>query len=119
MSKPTITKYELTELEISVLNHLKTGHDKATPLREFCLKTGIHERKLRMAIESLRRQGWAVLIPASKPFGYFLAQDRAELDEYTNYMRHRLIEEYHTYKSVKKATLTKINKEFGQLPLNI
>ncbi|MFA5299753.1 MAG: hypothetical protein WC389_16330 [Lutibacter sp.] len=116
MSKPSLTKEELTEIEIKVLNHLGYGHKNANSLKNLCLLTGIKERKLRMAIESLRRQGWSVLIPPKSPFGYFLAENQQELDAYVAYMKHRLIEEYKTYRIVRKTTIKKFDKTI-QLPL--
>jgi len=118
MPKPEISKDELTELEIKILNHLEVGHNNAIPLKNLCLKTGTSERKIRLGIEQLRREGWCVLIPGSAPFGYFLAENQAELDEYIAYMRSRLIEEYRTYRIVKNATIRKFRKTV-QLPLII
>lgn len=114
--KPTLTKEQLTEIEIRVLNHLEYGHNNAMSLKNLCLRTGIKERKLRMAIESLRRQGWAILIPFKKPWGYFLATDQKELDDYVHYMRSRLVQEYKTFRIVRKATIKKFDKTI-QLPL--
>ena len=114
--KPQLTKEQLTEIEIRVLNHLEYGHNNAMSLKNLCLRTGIKERKLRMAIESLRRQGWSVLIPPSAPFGYFLAENQQELDEYIAYMKHRIIEEYKTYRIVRKTTIKRFDKTI-QLPL--
>jgi hypothetical protein len=112
----TESKIALIEIEIKVLNHLDYGHLKAMKLKDLCLRTGEKERKIRIAIESLRRQGWAILIPCEKPFGYFLAENQTELDSYINYMRHRMVEEYHTFRIVKKATLRKFDKAM-QIPL--
>lgn len=114
--KPQLTKEQLTDIEIKVLNNLGQGHKNANSLKNLCLRTEIKERKLRMAIESLRRQGWAILIPFKKPWGYFLAADQKELDDYVHYMRSRLIEEYRTFRIVRKATIKKFDKTI-QLPL--
>jgi hypothetical protein len=109
-------KIELTELQIRVLTHLELGHEHAISLRNLCLRSGISERKIRMTIESLRREKWAVLIPQKAPFGYFLASSKTELEEYSHYMKSRLINEYRTYKIVRKATIMNFNK-VTQLPM--
>jgi biotin operon repressor len=114
--KPEISKEQLTELEIRVLNHLEYGHNNAISLKNLCLRTKMPERKIRKVIEALRREQWAILIHPSPPWGYFLAATKEELEEYNNYMRHRLIEEYRTYKIVKNATIKKFDR-VTQLPL--
>jgi biotin operon repressor len=115
---PDIPKEELTEMEIKILNHLEQGHNKAISLRNLALRTGMSERKVRMTIEQLRREQWAILIPASAPFGYFLAQNQEELSSYIHYMKSRMIEEYKTYRIVKNATIRKFQKTV-QLPLGV
>lgn len=114
--KPEISQTELTELEIRVLSHLGIGHNNAVLLKNLCLLTGTNERKIRIAIESLRRQGWAIIIPGTPPWGYFLAETQEELDDYVSYMRSRIIEEYRTFRIVRKATIKKFDKTV-QLPL--
>lgn len=114
---PIEKQIALTLLEARIIEALQSGHANATKLKELVKIIGKNERVIRIAIESLRRQHYAILIAPDEPFGYFFAKDREELEEYLRYMRSRLIEEYKTYRIVKKATLTKLEKGFGQLPL--
>ena len=103
--------------KIRILEKLGKGHNNAILLKNLCLLLGCkNERKVRLAIEDLRRERWAILIPATPPFGYFLAETQAELDEYIAYMRHRMVEEYKTYRIVKNTTVREFNKSV-QLPL--
>lgn len=112
----TIKEYIATELQIKVLNLLQNGHANAIGLKELCKALTTNERRVRLAIEALRREGWQILISGSGK-GYFIGETKEELDEFIRYMSHRMKEEYMTYALVKNATKRKIAKEFGQLPL--
>ena len=114
--KPELTKSESQDLTTRILEKLGVGHKNAMLLRDLTKRLGIPERKTRMGIEQLRREGWCVLISGSKPFGYFMAESQTELDDYCHYMKSRMIEEYHTYKIVRKATIRQFHKSV-QLPL--
>lgn len=113
-----IKKLKELSLETKIIDILQNGHKNAVGLSELVKRICVNERKIRESIESLRRQGYAILIPRSKPFGYYFAESKAELDEYDVYMRHRLIEEYKTYKLVKRATKNKLGR-IVQLPLDL
>lgn len=113
-----INRLKELSLETRIIDILQNGHKNAVGLSELVKRICVNERKIRESIESLRRQGYAILIPAKKPFGYYFAESKAELDEYDVYMRHRLIEEYKTYKLVKRATKNKLGR-IVQLPLDL
>ena len=108
--KPELTKTESQDLTTRILEKLGVGHQNAMLLKDLSKRTGENERKVRLGIEQLRREQWCILISNSKPFGYFLAQSQDELDTYVHYMRSRLIEEYRTFKIVRKATIRQIHK---------
>ncbi len=118
MKNTTYTNLFEDELQTKVLELLNNGHANAILLKDIQKRLQVKdERKIRIAIEKLRREGWQIIIPATRPYGYFIAENQAELDEYDHYMRSRMIEEYRTYKIVKRATKRKIQKEYGQLSL--
>jgi biotin operon repressor len=103
-------------LSTKVLELLQNGKDNAMPLKQLVLRLQTNERKIRFAIEELRRDSYAVLITSHG--GYFLAENKNELEEYTHYMKSRLINEYKTFKIVSRATKNKLGR-LVQLPLNI
>ena len=108
--KPELTKSESQDLTTRILEKLGVGHQNAMLLKDLTKRLAIPERKTRMGIEQLRREGWCILISGSKPFGYFLAENQDELDIYVHYMRSRMIEEYKTFKIVRKATIRQFHK---------
>jgi len=115
--KPELTKYELTEIEIKVLNHLETGHNNAISLKNLCLRTGEKERQIRLAIESLRNQGYIILFFPTLPQGYGMAETEVDVTEFIDYMRERVKSECIIIRSIKVAAKKKFMHEFGQLPL--
>lgn len=117
MSKPTLTKDALTELEISVLNHLKIGHDNTISLKELSQRIGVNERKLRMTIEALRNEGYLVVFFPSKPEGYGIAETQEEARVFIEYMRSRIISECKILRSVKQASFKRFTKTVGQLKM--
>lgn len=108
MINTTLKNIELTELEAKIIEILQNGKANATRLDNLVKRLSTNERKIRQAIESLRREGYAILITARG--GYFFAENKAELDEYVAYMKSRLLNEYRTYKIVSRATKNKIGQ---------
>lgn len=131
--KPELTQIELNELEIKVLNILQRGHKNAMSLRDLVLRTSSNERKLRLAIETLRLQGYLILfaqkekiyIPDHKrklvkfilPSGYFLAETIDEVEAFRAYMKSRVIAECKIMWAMKVASKKYFEKQFGQIPL--
>jgi hypothetical protein len=132
--KPELSEYELTELEIRVLNILLIGHRNAIGLKELCKRlVQKDDRKVRIAIEQLRNQGYLVLfaqreivyipdhtgklIKTVLPSGYFIAETMQETAEFIEYMRSRVIAECKIMRSIKIAAFKKYSLQFGQLPL--
>lgn len=113
----TEQKIALTELQARILEVLLKGHQNAIRREDLQKRIGIDERKMREVIESLRREGHLILVNASKPFGYFLAETQEEVDQYVAYMRSRIIDEYHVYRSVRNAAKKKFAREYGQIPM--
>jgi hypothetical protein len=106
--KPEVTKDELTEIEIKILQNLDYGFSTAILLKTLCQKTGIRdERKVRLAIESLRGKLWPIL---SGDTGYFICNNKEERDSFYAYHRKELITRYHMVKRVLKACDEKLDK---------
>ncbi len=115
--KPEISEEQLTELEIRVLNHLEYGHNNAISLKNLCLRTGISERKIRLAIERLRHEGYLIVFNPGVPQGYCLANTQEEVDTFILYMRQRIINECWILRDLKLAACKKFNRELGQIKL--
>jgi biotin operon repressor len=111
----TFTSAKDTPLTTRVLELLQNGHQQAIGLKDLCKRLASNERKVRLAIEALRREGWQILISGSGQ-GYFIGETKEELDEFIRYMSHRMMEEYRTFRYVKNATKKKLLKQ-TQLPL--
>lgn len=104
-------------LGIRILEKLGAGHENALPLKELCRKLDTrNERKVRLAIESLRHEGYPIVIAPEKPFGYFMVNNKQELDDFIKYFRSRIIGECLILAKVKKSGLSKLQKNV-QLPL--
>lgn len=110
-------KIELTQIQAKILEVLQIGHDNAIRREDLQKRIGVNERKMRDVIESLRREGYIILVSSNQPWGYYIGQTQEEVDEYINYMRSRIIDEYHVYRSVKNAAKKKFQHEFGQIPM--
>jgi len=54
-------------LTTKVLELLQNGHENAMPLKDLCKRLTTPERKVRLAIEALRREGWQIVITATTP----------------------------------------------------
>jgi len=131
----TIVEYVRTELEIKVLNSLQNGHANAIGLKDLCkLLNQKENRKVRLAIEDLRHQGYLILFGQKEkvykiingknvdtkqvlPSGYYLATTQEEAQEFIAYMRSRIIAECLIMKDIRLAMIKKFTKQFGQLPL--
>jgi hypothetical protein len=106
--KPTISPNELTELEIRVLQNLDYGFSTAILLKTLCDRVHVkEERKIRLAIESLRIKLWPIL---SGDTGYFICNSREERDAFYAYHRKELITRYHMVKRVLKACDAKLDR---------
>jgi hypothetical protein len=124
-----ISKYELNELEIKVIQNISVGHKNAIGLSELCKKINGNERKIRLAIESLRNQGYLILFGQklkiksineefiTVPSGYYFAETQEDVEEFINYMRSRIIAECLILRNIKLAATKKFTRQFGQLPL--
>lgn len=130
-------EYQKTELEIKVYNTLSInrGHSNAIGLKEMCKRLQIkEERKVRLAIESLRHQHYLIIfLPQEKvykiingkqvptgevlPAGYFLPASKEEVFKFLEYMRSRIKAECIILRDIRLAMNQNFNKEFGQLPM--
>lgn len=127
--KPKLAPLESLTLQATILEKLGIGHRNAIGLKDLCKRTGANERKLRLAIESLRLQGYIVLFAQKEitkdtkgnkiifPSGYFIGETREESEEFYQYMKSRVICECLVMRSIKLATRKKFEKTVGQLSL--
>jgi hypothetical protein len=119
MAKPSLTKDEKTELQISIINHLKVGHKNATPLKELSARIGVNERKIRLAIESLRLEGYDLIFFPDSPTGYGFSETEDEIQVFYEYLKSRVINECRVMRAIKTAKFNKYHKTVGQLKLLI
>ena len=115
--KPELSETELTELEIRVLSHLEVGHNNTISLRNLTLRSGTSERKVRLAIESLRHQGYLIIFWPTIPQGYCIAETQEEVDIFKDYMLHRIKNECWILRDIRVAAKRKFSREFGQMKL--
>lgn len=69
------------------------------------------DRKMRLAIGELRRDGFPILFSTSKPTGYYLPKDRKELIQGINQLRSYIIDECITVRNLKVKGLNFIDRE--------
>jgi biotin operon repressor len=110
-------KIELTTIQAKILEVLGVGKENATRLDDLQKRLGISERKIRIAIEAMRNEGYLILVPSSPPWGYFLAQSQDEVQEFINYFRSRVIDECKIMRSIKLASQKKFTHQFGQIKM--
>lgn len=111
-------KIELTQLQAHILELIQIGKDNAIRLDDLKKRTGVSDRKVRLAIEDLRRQKWAILSTTKQPSGYYLAQNQAEVDECLHMMRNYIIELCKTRRNIKLGSLERLQRHI-QLPMLI
>lgn len=114
MSKPQIDTNELTELEIKILQNLGHGFSNAILLKHLAKKCGFinecgtyNERKIRLAIESLRQKEWAIL---SGDLGYFICATPEEKEAFINYQVKEIRSRCKMLKTVIKACNSRLEK---------
>jgi len=121
-------KIALTNLQARIIEHLCNGHKNAVGLKDLCKLTSTNERKLRLAIEALRNEGYLLVFGQKLrvkedgkwivlPAGYFFAATQQEANEFITYMRSRVIDECLIMRSIRLAAKKKFQREFGQIPL--
>lgn len=118
-TESTERKIELTQLQARILEILGRGRANAIRREDLQKRTGINERKMREVIESLRREGYIILIGANRPYGYYLGETQEEVAEFIAYFRSRIVDECITLRDVKVAANKKFARTFGQIPMFI
>ncbi len=109
-----------TLLQTRILEKLEIGHDNALPLKELCKRLDTrNERKVRLAIEDMRHDGYLILVAPDPPFGYFLCETQNEFDAFHSYIRSRIIDEALILRDLKLAAKKKFQQQYGQLPMFI
>ena len=93
---------------------LSEGAENAIPGREICELLKINIRELTAAIERERRAGIPICASTGKPYGYFLANSKAEMDSYCNSLRHRAGELFKT----RRACMDTIKDLPEEPPIN-
>jgi biotin operon repressor len=99
---------EEVPLSTKVLELLQNGKLNAIFRKDLCKRLDKDERKIRLAIESLRDEGWQIVTSGQ---GYYIAENNTELQEFVDYMRSRIKEECIMLRKVRLATKRKITKE--------
>ena len=104
----------MTELGLRILEHLGYGKEHAVTAARLAFALGIPDRQLREEIRNLIAEGWAIASSVSKEKGYFIANCQAEVDEYIESVRGRLIEAYRI-RDFKRAA--RVIRQARQIPL--
>lgn len=112
--KPKLSSDDLTEIEIKVLQNIGIGFSNAILLKTLCQRTGIlDERKVRLAIEELRKKLWPIL---SGDTGYFICNTQEELDRFIAYHRKEVIARCIMMRNIKKGCAQRLGKAV-QVPM--
>lgn len=82
-----------------ISDFLSKGKENAVTAKELCNILDIKERDLTQAIERERRQGQPICASCGKVPGYFLAANKAEMQEYCDSLYRRAGEIHKTRKA--------------------
>jgi pyruvate-formate lyase len=117
--KPTLNPMEANRLTDRILSMLGTGRQSALTAGYFQTQFGFRDdRKIRLAIDHLIDKGWPVLSAVEPPYGYYLPDNQAEVDECYGQLKSRAIETLDRAKKIKEAAAL-INNRAMQLPMMI
>lgn len=82
---------------------LNTGKENAIPGRELCQILDVPSRVLARMIENERRAGSPICANPGVPCGYYLAANKAEMEDYCASLRKRAGEIFKTRRSCMKS----------------
>ncbi len=88
---------------LSIADYLAEGRDNARTGKEICTLLHITARDLTAAIERERREGQPICASTGKNPGYYLAENREEMQRYCNSLHHRAGEIYKTRRACLDA----------------
>lgn len=77
---------------INIRDFLLPGIENATTAKDLCKILNVDGRTLTQLIERERREGAPICASCGAPFGYYLAADQEEMQDYCGRLRHRLQE---------------------------
>lgn len=99
-----------------VKNHLPTGSEKAIPGKILASRLGYKDdRIIRLAIRGLIADGLPVAASVQKPYGFFIAETKDEVELYTGVMKSRLIEDAYRRRDFKRAAFLILKPEQTRL----
>ncbi len=82
---------------------LKTGKENAISGADLCQILGIPIRILARTIEQERRDGAPICASMGSPYGYYLAANQKEMDDYCASLRKRAGEIFRTRRACLKS----------------
>ena len=82
---------------------LKTGKDNAIPGWELCQILDVTQRVLGKMIENERRAGSPICANSGAPWGFYLAANRSEMEDYCASLRKRASEIFKTRRACMKS----------------
>lgn len=106
------------DVRAHLMNHA-VGRAAAVTIDSLALQFSCSRREIEMVGEAIRDSGLPLASAVSKPFGWFIARDRIEFDEYDRQISHR-IEKMSRRRALAREWLDRhCDKEPIQLALGI
>jgi hypothetical protein len=112
-------KIAITELQAKILETLKFGKDNAMSRKEINKRLpNYDDRKIRLVIESLRREHYPILMSLGKPAGYYLPGNPQEVDACLETLRSYIINLCLIRRDIKIGA-SEWKYKFLQLPMTL
>lgn len=86
-----------------VFEYLGRGRAAAKTGKELCRLLDLTPRELTATIERERKEGHPICAAVQQPYGYYLAADMEEMENYCRSLAHRIAEMCKTKAACKKA----------------
>lgn len=86
---------------------LETGAENAITGRDLATMTGLNQRAIQHTVERERRAGWPICASCNGEHpGYFMAANKAELEQFCRSLFHRAGEVHKTRKALMATMAT-------------
>jgi hypothetical protein len=101
----TPLKERTINLKPAILSQLGYGKDNAIKSKVIARRLELKDdRQVRIAIRELIHDGEPIASSVNPPYGYFIATDRAEAEEYISVTRSRIIEDCKRLRDFRRAS---------------
>ena len=115
--RPQVATDKKEELKIGLIETLRFGHENAQTGRSLAewLDTTSDDRRIRLVIRGLIKDGYPIASSTERPVGYFMTATQEDAKKYIQDLKNRIIEDCRRLRDYKIAARPILFP--GQLPL--